>query len=72
MTKNDFIKKAKEFGYTDGWIKNAIEKMKNLNEEYGFDYSYEDIVLHKVENKKSNKFSWNENGAIVFKPKKKK
>jgi hypothetical protein len=72
MTKQEFEKKAMDFGYTDGWIKNAIEKMKNLNNKYGFEYSYEDIILHKADNKENSKFFWNGNEAIIFKPKKKK
>lgn len=72
MTKNEFIKQAKSFGYQDGWIENAINKMNELNDKFGFNYSYEDIVLHEIKKKKdsNNKFSWSGSETVLFKPKK--
>ena len=73
MTKVEFIKKAKILGYTNGWIENAINKMNELNDKYGFCYSYEDIVICKVKESQesnSNKFNWKSNDTIIFKPKK--
>ncbi len=73
MTKAEFIKKAKMLGYPNGWIENAIKTMNELNDKYGFGYSYEDIVIFKVKKKQeniSNKFVWKRNDTIIFKPKK--
>ena len=73
MTKSEFIEKAKKLGYTNGWIENAINKMNELNDKYGFCYSYEDIVICKVKKTKENiynKFVWKSNDTIIFKPKK--
>jgi hypothetical protein len=73
MTKKDFIEKAKKLGYTNGWIENAINTMNELNDKYGFCYSYEDIVINKVkkiQENNSNNFTWNSNDTIIFKPKK--
>ena len=73
MTKTKFIEKAKKLGYTNGWIENAISTMNELNDKYGFGYSYEDIVICKVKNVQeniSNKFVWKSNDTIIFKPKK--
>ena len=73
MTKIEFVEKAKKLGYTNGWIENAINKMNELNDKYGFCYSYEDIVICKVKKAKENiynKFVWRNNDTIIFKPKK--
>lgn len=73
MTKEEFIKKTKILGYTNGWIENAIKTMNDLNDKYGFDYSYEDIFICKVKKTQeniSNKFVWKSNDTIIFKPKK--
>ena len=73
MTKVEFIKKAKILGYTNGWIENAINKMNELNNKYGFCYSYEDIVIYKVKKLQENnfnKFTWKSNDVLIFKPKK--
>ncbi|MBQ7340208.1 MAG: hypothetical protein IJW43_05090 [Clostridia bacterium] len=73
MTKTEFVDKAKKLGYTNGWIENAINKMNELNEKYGFGYSYEDIVICKVKKTQENipnKFVWKNNDIIIFKSKK--
>ncbi len=73
MTKTEFIEKANKLGYTVGWIENAINTMNELNDKYGFCYSYEDIVICKLKNAQeniSNKFVWKNNDTIIFKPKK--
>jgi len=73
MTKTEFVEKAKKLGYTNGWIENSIHTMNELNKKYGFCYSYEDIVINKVkkiQENNSNKFTWNSNDTIIFKPKK--
>ena len=72
MTKVEFIKKAKILGYTNGWIENAINKMNELNNTYGFCYSYEDIVICKVKKLQENnfnKFTWKNSDVLIFKPK---
>ena len=73
MTKTEFIEKAKKLGYTIGWIENAINKMNELNNKYGFHYSYEDIVVRKLKKGQENilnKFAWKSNDTIIFKSKK--
>ena len=73
MTKSEFVEKAKYLGYTNDWIENAIFKMKELNDKYGFNYSYEDIVIskvNKIEENISNRFVWKSNDTIIFKLKK--
>ena len=73
MTKSEFIEKTKKLGYTNGWIENAINKMNELNDKYGFCYSYEDIVVCKVKKtakNNSNRFIWKSNDTIIFKLKK--
>ena len=73
MTKIEFVEKAKKLGYTNGWIENAINKMNELNDKYGFSYSYEDIVICKVKKiaeNNSNRFVWKSSDTIIFKPKK--
>ena len=70
--KSRVYKKAKMLGYTNSWIENAIKTMNELNDKYGFGYSYEDIVVCKVKKtaKNSNRFIWKSNDTIIFKPKK--
>ena len=72
MTKEEFEEKAKSFGYSEGWISNAINAMHELNLKKAFNYSYEDIVIHELnqKKKKSNKFVWTAGQTIIFRPKK--
>ena len=73
MTKREFVEKARKLGYGDGWIEKAIKTMSELNDKYGFDYSYEDIVIcevKKTQEETSNKFVWKSNDIVLFKPKK--
>ena len=73
MTKTEFIEKAKKLGYTNGWIQNAINTMNVLNDKYRYCYSYEDIVIckvNKLQENNFNKFTWKSNDVIIIKPKK--
>ena len=48
MTREDFITKAKSFGYTDEQIKKAIDGMLELKNDYHLDVDYDCINIHKL------------------------
>jgi len=72
MTKEEFEEKAKSFGYSEGWISNAINAMHELNFKKEFNYSFEDIVIHELTQKEeeNNKFVWSAGQTIIFRPEK--
>lgn len=71
MTKEEFIKKAKSFGYTDEQIKKAIDGMLELKNDYHIDVDYDGINLHEQNHreKTEDKFTWNGGDVFIYTPK---
>ncbi|MDY4655520.1 MAG: hypothetical protein SO386_04780 [Eubacteriales bacterium] len=71
MTKEEFIKKAKSFGYTDEQIKKAIDGMLELKNDYHIDVDYDGINLHEQNRreKTEDKFTWNGGDVFIYTPK---
>lgn len=70
MTREEFVKKAKSFGYTDEQIKKAIDGMLELKNDYHLDVDYDCINIHKLNNyaKNEDKFTWNDGDVFIYSP----
>lgn len=73
MTREEFVKQAKEYGYTDKQIKDAIDGMLELKNDFGIDIDYDGIVIHKLaKQKEGGKFEWQDGDVVIYQPKTKK
>ena len=66
MTKEEFIKKAKSFGYTDEQIKKAIDGMLELKNDYHIDVDYDGINIHEQNRREKTADKFTRNGGDVF------